>query len=338
MTLTPFLTTVNVAFLVSVVVSLAAPSPYVFSTLSNTCFIAAAAFLAFSRRGGEHLGATLPNALTSTGALLFLGCSSLAYHSESIGDSNQHFADILGGWLLVVHVAITSVLALLTAVLYPRLSKSNQQRLLTATTALNIGLTTAFLVFALRYYDEIKRHQLVVFLVAGPLAAVASVLARFFLIYRDDAITQNGVVVALLEVVALLVVLFSGVICQGELLLRKLDRQGKEYDLFHGVWHFSLAISTGALYTRNGQVVSDAVDSTSQRCVCTLSASDAIVLVLLLSLGVTMTVVKEANGSAEPALVVFAFLLFLHALYEGARVCGVRDKLKLIPQDDIPLR
>lgn len=337
MTLAPFFAIVNATFSACVVLSLIVPSPYVFSTLSNVTFLAVAALLAFSRRIGENVGVVFQNVLTSTGALLFLGCSSLAYHSESIQDSKQHFVDILGGWVLVVHVAVTSTLALLTAVLYSRLSEANKPRLLIMTTTLNIGCTTVFIVCAMRYYEQIKNQQLVIFLTAGPLAAASSTFARFLLAYRDGGLSRNGVMIALFEALTLLVLLFGGVVCQGELLFRQLDRFGKEYDLFHGCWHFALATCTGALYRRNGQVVQDAVKNTSKRCVCTLSASDAVVLLLLFSFGVTMTVVKETSGSPEPALVVLAILLSLHGLYEAGRSFAGVGEFQILPFDDKPL-
>ena len=291
----PSLTLVALAAVGAHVARLAASrdSPHVFAAVSNGAYLCA--------------GLLCP---LDDGALavMLAGAASLAFHAQYTLGSYAHTLDIALGWVLVVHLAFAPVLAgARFAAARLRLTDDAPWwwlRVIGRIAFYAVLATALTLMFAL--YDSVYHGdggQLVLYLIAAPVAALALAVERVFVLTQPPPAERAGPLhpyaEAVLETAVLLLVLAAAVTAQGELLGRSLTAaaQPAAYDLFHGQWHILLAVVATAAYQR-AYDVNRLARNELERCVC---HSDASELALLGGLGVYAVLVialKEAGAGA----------------------------------------
>ena len=292
----PSLTLVALAAVGAHVARLAASrdSPHVFAAVSNGAYLCA--------------GLLCP---LDDGALavMLAGAASLAFHAQYTLGAYAHTLDIALGWVLVVHLAFVPVLAGARFVA-ARLGLTDDDPQwwwlrVVGRIAFYAALGTALvLMFAL--YDSVYHGdggQLVLYLIAAPIAALALALERVFVLTQPTPAERAGTLhpyaEAALETAVLLLAAAAAVTAQGGLLGRSLthEQQPAAYDLFHGQWHILVAVVATAAYQR-AHDVNRLARNELERCVC---HSDASELALLGGLGVYAALVialKEAGASA----------------------------------------
>ena len=292
----PSLTLVALAAVGAHVARLAASrdSPHVFAAVSNGAYLCA--------------GLLCP---LDDGALavMLAGAASLAFHAQYTLGTYAHTLDIALGWVLVVHLAFAPVLAGARFVAaHLSLTDNNPQwwwLRVVGRIAFYAALGTAFvLMFAL--YDSVYHGdggQLVLYLIAAPIAALALAVERVFVLTQPAPAERAGLlhpyVEAALETVVVLLAVAAAVTAQGELLGRSLthEQQPAAYDLFHGQWHILIAVVATAAYQR-AYDVNRLARGELEHCVCHSNAAE---LALLGGLGVYAVLVialKEAGADA----------------------------------------
>ena len=301
----PALTLVFAAVVVAHVARLAAPrdSPVVFAAVSNGAYLAAG--LLCPRDDGAL-------------ALLLAGAASLAYHSETSPHKETHTLDISLGWVLVVHFAFATSLAVARAFAKRwRIHVQSPWRLVGRIAAYAVLATALVLMFAL--YDAIKNSgafggigggngQLILYFIAAPVAALAFAVGRGFFLTRGcaqvaapkGAFTLHPYLEAAVEALALLAAIAGAVVGQGDLLGRELhrDRDTAEYDLFHGYWHAQIAAVAAVVYQRVDDLTRYARAEDETVAVCRSRLPALLLFGVLLVYALLVVVLKEARAGA----------------------------------------
>ena len=295
------------------------PSPYVMATVSNMCYMGAGLYRAIISLTRGHSSSFLLGQLAGASFVyVFLGSSSFAFHAESMLNSPAHSFDILGGWLLVLHVCFVCM-AVCVVALVKRLGV--QQAGVTTTQILLSVLLIVGFTMLMTLYSSIYGRQLEFYFVLGPSAAIFGSICRFMLVYEKKKLQWKAVRIAVFELGVGLTMVFSAIICQGELLSltdRKLsyNLDGDAYDLYHAHWHYFLALSTSVLYSRAADA-SRVVMGTHRVCACAQSWLDVFALLVLFVYAVTAVVLKESRVDTKTSLLIlfgFNALLVLHAM------------------------
>jgi hypothetical protein len=295
----PSLTLITLAGVAAHIARLVAPrdSPHVFATVSNGALLCA--------------GLLCP---LDDGALavMLAGAASLAFHAEYALGAYAHTLDIALGWVLVAHLAFAPLLAGARFVAR-NLGITDESPLswlrVLGRIAIYAVLGTAFvLMFAL--YDSVYHNdavggngQLVLYLICAPVAALALVVERVFVLTQPPPAQRTGLLhpyaEAALETAVLLLVLAAAVTAQGELLGRSLTakKQPAEYDLFHGQWHVLIAVVAAVAYQRSYDV-NRLARRELESCVCRSDASEVALLGGLGGYAVLVIVLKEAGEGA----------------------------------------
>lgn len=320
-----------------------APSSYVFATMTNLCYLAAGFHREAAAATDKHSVTLLVGQMGGGAVILVLmGASSFAFHREADMYSPAHTLDITFGWLLVVHVFYSAFsLSLLALAKYCRRAGTRILR-----TALSLSLLIAFTII-MTFYDDVYSNQDWFYFTIGPAAAVFGGIARFLLVFEEGKFQWRAFGIAMFEVVVALSAVLAAIICQGSLLGRKItiSSDPKAYDLFHGNWHFLLALVCALLYSR----IADAariVQGTHVVCVCNLPALDLSSEVLILVYSATCIVLKETKTSTQTCLWIMApmssffavhGLFVARALLPGDDAGGRERNPKIFPLDATPL-
>lgn len=320
--ISPTIATVSMFQMMAFLAYAIAPSTYVMATVSNTCYMGAGLYRAIISITRGHSSAFLLGQLAgSSFVYVFLGSSSFAFHAESVVSSPAHSFDILGGWLLVLHVCfVCGAVCVIALVKWCARRTSDTFAVTTAQILLSIVLIGGFTML-MTFYNSFYGKQLELYFVLGPSAAVFGAICRFMLVYVGRALQWRAVRIAMFELVVALTIVFSAILCQGELLSltnRKLSYnvEGDAYDLYHAHWHYFLAISTATLYSRAADA-SRVVMGTHRVCVCAQSWLDVGGLTVLFFYSVTAVVLKESGVDTERSLLIlfgFNALLMVHAM------------------------
>jgi len=294
----PSLTLVALAAVAAHVARLVASrdSPYVFATVSNGAYLAA--------------GLLCP---LDDGALavMLAGAASLAFHAQhSLAPraAYAHTLDIALGWVLVVHLAFVPLLAG-ARFAASRLGLTDDSpwgwlRVVGRVSfyaALATALTLLFSLYDSVYFGD--GGQLVLYLIAAPVAALALAVERVFILTQPAPAERAGPLhpyaEAVLETAVLLLVLAAAVTAQGELLGRSLthEQQPAAYDLFHGQWHILIAVVATAAYQRTHDV-NRLARNQLERCVCHSDASELALLGGLAVYAALVIALKEAGAGA----------------------------------------
>ena len=185
---------------VSYVVMVASPSPHVFSTMTNLCYLATGFWRELMAATQRH-SATLVSGQMAGGALVLvmMGASSFAFHRESVMYSPAHTLDILFGWLLVTHAFYVcfsvSMLALVS-----NLSDRDARAVRFARGT--FALAFLIMVFMLMvFYDDFYSNQNQLYFVVAPLAAVFVGVCRFILVYQGGKIEYSSLRTAAMELI-----------------------------------------------------------------------------------------------------------------------------------------
>lgn len=271
-------------------------SPHIFSTVSNLGFIVSAFYLQYKinepyngDNGSESLRDSYFICNLSTCASLFLiliGASSLSFHSQSVLFAPAHSFDILFGWLLVVTLVFTASSVSFYAWAGRRLTKQLHVNLfvtfLTGIAALIIG------------YDTIYNHQLQFYIALACIAIVCAVISRIILVGKRPSLSVIGF--ALAEIVILVCVAISAVLCQGELLGATLSRESnsEDYDHFHGIWHILLSYVSSIVFVRSLSVAR-MIELNYPVCICRPSVADIFGELSMFAFSITAVVLKESR-------------------------------------------
>ena len=304
-----------------------APSPYVFATMTNLCYLAAGLGRETVSATERHSASLLVGQMAGGALILVLmGASSLAFHRESAMNAPAHTLDIACGWILVSHVFyVTFSVALLAGAkaASPRLTSEGwrDRRDRRAVRNVRFVLSVLFLVFVtvlMALYDDVYRSQTTFYLAVGPAAAVFGAICRGILVYEEGKLQWPAVRLAAFELVVALAAVFAAIVCQGELLGRPLSRATtpEEYDFYHGQWHFLLALAVALLYSRAADSAR-IVLGTHRVCVCALPTLDWVAEFLILLYAVLCLGFKEGQvelGVAQGVLGAVAGLFALHAV------------------------
>jgi len=120
--------------------------------------------------------------------------------------------------------------------------------------------------------------------------------------------------IAIVEAAALAACLTSAVVVQGKVLGRNLARESKEFDFFHGNWHFLMGTTLSLVYTRSAQA---AIREQAQcNAVCAMPQLDGAGMTLIGTYAITVLVLKEARVEIDTAIRIMLTVcvaLFVHA-------------------------
>ena len=320
--ISPTIATVSMFQMLAFLAYALAPSPYVMATVSNMCYMGAGLYRAIISLTRGHSSAFLLGQLAGASFVyVFLGSSSFAFHAESVLNSPAHSFDILGGWLLVLHVCFVCVaVCVIALVKWCMHYKSDAFAVTTTQILLSMVLIGSFTML-MTFYSSFYGKQLELYFVLGPSAAIFGSICRFMLVYEKKDLQWRAVRIAAFELGVGLTVVFSAILCQGELLSltnRKLsyNQEGDAYDLYHAHWHYFLALSTAILYSRAADA-SRVVMGTHRVCVCAQSWLDVFALVVLFIYAITAVILKEGRSDTKTSLtILFGFnaLLMMHAM------------------------
>jgi len=309
-TISPVIAATSSCLLLSYVLLGLAPSAYVFATTTNLCYLAAGFFREAASVQDKHEATQLVGQMGGGSLILVLmGASSFAFHRESQIGAPAHTLDILFGWLLVTHVFYVSfsvaLLAFAKFVLPDRLDKRGVSVVRQALAFSLLLMVTMLMTF----YDTFYSHQQEFFFSLGPAAAVFGGITRFILVYEDRKLQWKAVGLALVEVVVALTATFAAIFSQGELLGRRLSRSTDPagYDLFHGNWHFLLALVTSLLYSRAADAAR-IVKGTHVVCVCSLPLLDWAAEALVFVYSLLCIFLKETNVDTRSCTVVLGMV------------------------------
>lgn len=308
--LSPALASTSAALLVAYLALALSPSTYVFATVSNLCYLSAGFYREATSLANGNSAMLLVGQLGGASLVLVLmGASSFAFHREYVISSPAHTMDILCGWMLVAHVLYVclsvAMLGLLQLLLPDTLDVSGMRAL---RTVLSLTMITAY-VLLMTCYDDIYSNQQLLYFVLGPAAAVFGGACRFILVYHEGVLQRRALWVAVAEVVVLLTATFAAIITQGELFGRRVSGRTlpREYDFFHGQWHFLLSAVTSLLYSRAADAAR-VVQGTHDVCVCSLPRLDWAGLGLLFVYSTTAIGLKEAAVDIDTSIVTLGTL------------------------------
>jgi hypothetical protein len=296
-----------------------APSPYVFSTMTNICYMAAGFWREAASATDKHSATMLVGQMAGGSTMLVLmGASSFAFHRESQMNSPAHTLDIVFGWLIVSHVFYVSFSVSLLALVHRLTRKNPQSR---ARGVVRSILSLCFLVviaMLMTFYDDVYSNQRWFMIGTGVSAAVFGAVCRGILVWEEGEVRRNALVLAAVEMVVALTAVLAAVLAQGELLGRPLSRSTDEagYDFYHGQWHFLLALVVALLYSRAADAAR-IVQGTHAVCVCTLPFLDWGAEILIFLYSVLVIAFKEGEVSiiyAKGILGMLAGLFFFHGL------------------------
>tara|TARA_Y100000389_G_scaffold245_1_gene193 strand:+ start:17385 stop:18476 length:1092 start_codon:yes stop_codon:yes gene_type:complete len=293
--ISPFVATTTTFLAISYVGMVAAPSPFVFATLTNLCYLAAGFHREIASSTDKHSAMFLSGQMAGGALVLVLiGASSFAFHRESEMYSPAHTLDITFGWLVVAHVFYVSFsVSVLGLVSYcSGSSRLRTQAMRIVRRVLSLGFLT-FVTILFVFYDTFYGHQKQLYFALGPAAAVFGGICRFILVKSFD---WAAIRVALWEVAVALTAVFAAILSQCELLGRRCNKgdSGEDYDFYHGQWHALLSLVVGMLYTRAADAAR-VVQRTHTVCICDLPALDFAAEILILLYSVLVIVFKETQ-------------------------------------------
>lgn len=331
---------------IAFVVSLIAPSDYVFATVSNLSYgmagLACTPAMQTLRR--RQAGVTPRGALP----LLILGAASAAHHARPRSGRAAHHLDIVFGWFLVMHLAHSSVAVgarYLVSAWAGRDGRAGSMIDRVTDVAMYALLATgAVLMFS--HYDTLYDDQIAVYLSLGITCAVMTGLARLLLAHDEErSFTRESLGMAFAEVAVQAVAIVAAVFVQGELLGRDLADDGMDnepYNLYHGNWHFLIAAVAVITYVRLADV--EALIDASEcgvpaEPVTEWSTVDAVALGVLFLYAGMVWFLKEVRANTNLSLVLVGVYLLLVLVLTVALVAHPRTdwrRAKMKPQQLLP--
>jgi hypothetical protein len=203
-------------------------SPFVFSTVTNLCYILPGLHRELVAVAEDGHSTTELLGVLSGGPLymVLLGAASFGFHSSPALGTYQHTADIMFGMLLVANAAY---LTCGVALLYPL--RGTQRLLFWARLALATAYAT-WLVFFMTFYGDFYARQLEFYLAAGGAAALGGAACRFLLTRDGRFVRGRAVLLAAAETVLVLVCVLSAVFVQSQLLGEKYETPSREFDFW----------------------------------------------------------------------------------------------------------
>ena len=301
---------------VSYIARFSSQSPYVFSTMTNMCYVGVGFWRElYSSTDAAKSAASLVGQFGGGAmVLILLGGASFAFHRESVLNTPAHSFDIVFGWILVLHVFYVAfsvaVLAFVKRTIGARAMKVTRGML-----SVQFLIAVCLLMI---YYDGFYGEQMIYFLTVGGLAVLSGVICRSLLAFSNGKFKATAVRLVLLEVLVTLTMVVAAIIAQGELLGRKLKRATDQeaYDFYHGQWHFLLAAVAGMVYSRTADTARLVKGENTYVCVCSLPKLDLAGLLMLLVYSIVVIVAKETEVDLESvkiALTTFTALFLTYA-------------------------
>lgn len=316
-TLSPIIATITTALAFSYVLMYSFPSfQFVFSTMTNVCFVAAAyqrelVSIVPWRSASALLGLLAAAPLV----YLLLGASSLAFHADPQLNSPAHSFDILFGWLLVMHVAYVCAAIVLLGLVQRFQGAKGVRR---ARPFVSVAFVLAVILIVVNY-DAVYKYQAEFIIAFGAIAAVFGGICRFSLTSAQSDGLFKPIFIAIVEILVALTTVVAAILAQCELLgirYQKFDtldspNSSRFYDFYHGMWHALLALVTALLYSRvaiAARLVSGQVNR-QVACVCTFPTLDYVAVALLFVYSVLVAVLKETRVDLEVSKAVLVVIL-----------------------------
>lgn len=296
------------------------PSKHVLASVSNFCYLGAGLYRATIALLQGHSSTFLLGQLAGASFIyVFLGSSSFAFHVTSVLNSPAHSFDILGGWLLVLHVFFVcfSVCTIALVKWFTKFNPIGNSAVVATQVMLSI-LLVVMITILVTYYDSFYGRQLEMYFALGPGAAIFGTICRYMLVYQRGNLKWRAFRIASFELLVALTLVFAAILCQGELLSltnNKLSAtNGLAYDLYHAHWHFFLATATAALYSRATDA-SRVVMGTHRVCVCKQTWLDFGGLSVLFVYAIVAALLKELRADVNTSLLVLFALNSLMAVH-----------------------
>ena len=296
----PTIAAVSTSLLISfLALALFPETQFVFSTVSNLAYIFAGFWRELHAVTESHSATVLVGQLgAGSFFLVFLGAASFAYHSTTQSATPAHTLDIVGGWLLVAHLLYVSFSVTFLALIEIALPSNYDFVGWHVARGLLSAVFLAFVTLLFLFYDFFYAHQTEFFFILGPSSAVFAGGFRFYLAREKKRCNLRATAIAVFEICAMLLVVSAAIMCQGELIPPFLDKydqtEGPKYDLYHGHWHFFLAVSSCLIYSRAADVAR-VVKKTHYICVCRLPTLDFLGTIWLAVYATTAGIMKQVN-------------------------------------------
>lgn len=313
-TLTPIFLSVGVALLLSYIGMWTHPDEqYVFSTLTNLCYLAAGLQREVAAYDSFHSASLLVGLLGSAPyVLVLLGSASMTYHRHTVIGSWTHSLDILFGMILVFHNFYTSFSVV---VMYFVASYYKVQQFVRIVMPCSFAFMMCVLMI---WFDDVYGDMLLFYLIFGPAAAICSCMIRLLLVPGHKA--QNsitGVFIALAEILTLLIVVFAAIFAQCELIGVKytVTSNPNAYDFYHGQWHFLISLSMAMLYTRAADAAVRIRNKNKNITVRALSTIDWFGLTLCLLYALLVLLLKETEVDLDTAKTTLSWFASLYGFY-----------------------
>ena len=318
--------------IVSVIVYLCTPGwNEAFATTSNVAYMVSGVYSSFRKsvRWGGLANPAFP--------LLFLGVASFSFHQEQ-AHSNKHTLDILGGWLLVVHLASISIGAFVSELV------SEIKILRFGTQFVDFVFVIVFaplFLLVCTFYSSVYNNQLWFY----GACLVPSVVLALVIRMRLSSCKYSSIQIAVSESVEALGIAISATFVQGELVGRRVTyaTDPAAYDLFHGMWHIQLALAVGVLHVRFANLsnqVDDTLKDKTQRTIDNKSFFASIGKGVFFVQAVILIALKETSVSivwVQVVLVSVSAIHFIHLCFLLYTKFTSRPKVDVNNRDRVPL-
>lgn len=303
----------------SYVVMLVAPSPYVFATMTNFCYLATGFWRELVTSAERHSASLLVGPLAAGSfVMVFIGASSFAFHRDSKLSSPAHAMDIVFGWMVVTHLFYVTFSVVVIATVKYLFGGRYTPRVLNIVRSVLAMLFLASITVLIALYDDVYRNQTTFFFIVGPAAAVFGGICRAILVYEEGKLHWPAIRLALFEVMVALSAVTAALLSQGELVGLRLSRGTDEeaYDFYHGQWHFLLAMVAGLLYSRTADTAR-IVQGTHRVCICSLPLLDLSAEVLILLYSALVAIFKETQTNLIVSKSILGGLVVLFLIHCG---------------------
>lgn len=278
-----------------------------FATMSNLAYVLSGCYHSFAvkPRSGSLASPAFP--------LLFLGVSSFAFHGEPVGHQQKHTLDILGGWMVVLHLGCTAMSAAVTE-LFSEIKMLRPYGYL-----VDFGFVICFssgLLGISVMYSQVYSNQLLFYMVSAGAAVVFALAIRI----RLANCKPLSVLIAVFESVAAFGIAISAVFLQGELVGRRLSYSSDKemYNLMHGMWHVQLALVVSLLNVRYADVLEQTEQPLrSQGHINDVGMLDALGLAAFFLQSVILLVMKESGSPIVGVQVMLWVGSVIHGLHIG---------------------
>jgi len=318
------------------------------SMLSNVAFVFAGVSLHLSNR--SHTQFLVPFIDAAPMVLVLLGAASFAFHVDEVMKTTRHTLDIFFGWIVLLHasfVLLTSCVAKMFVSgiqLQCKNSKHSytpKETHIVVAALLSAFFFSAIVVVVAVLYDDVYSVQQLFFVVVVLFSSISTVFSAFIINIQKDLQTTNRkpnvvcctcgpscvetwaagcglradaihLLISAAQLFAPASIAISAVFLQSEIIGIRHKHHSLEYDLWHGNWHFLLALLCLWLYSRAAHVAACHWDSP-----LSYEPSHVILWLIISVYALTGLALKETQASAQVSIILmfsFSCLIMIYIL------------------------